>query len=148
MNNAILALPAKSAILNDLRQMFSQQPFIAPWLSRRRMLMHRVMALLGRPIAQEHYRWGLLGPEAVTWYARQHGVERFAKPSAVFYPVSYLETDKLLDPGFVWAIPSETRTLHLWNEYLRRSPGAQAPLRGSLLWKILQNESLSGEPTR
>jgi hypothetical protein len=146
INNAILALPAVSPVLRDLRRMFSQEGFIAPWLSWRRMLLHRAKALIGQPIAPEHYRRALLGPEALTWYARRHGLEHSAKPREVFYPLYYLETDRLLDPDFAWTPPRETRTLHLWNEYLRRHRDAEAPPRGSLLWKILQGDPLVESP--
>ena len=144
INGAILALPSGSSILASLRRMFLQKSFVAPWLSRRERLRFRMLALLGRPVPREEYRWGTLGPHALTWYVREHSLEHHAKPKETFYPVSPSDTGKFFDPSVDWrrCLPAAARTVHLWNEFLRRKPHFDAPPPGSFLWKLLNGEPI------
>jgi hypothetical protein len=107
-------------------------------------LRYRMLALMARPVPRENYRWGTLGPHALTWYVRQHDLEHHAKSKEMFYPVSPLDTGKFLDPSVDWSLclPAAVRTVHLWNEFLRRKPHLDSPPPGSFLWKLLNGEPI------
>jgi hypothetical protein len=146
INGAILAIPSSSPMLSDLQNMFLKKNFVAPWLGRRRVPLYTILAMLGRPVPREKYPWGTLGPGAISWHVRKHGLQSTAKPIPVFYPVAPLETEKFFDPSIDWnsALPPETKTVHLWNELLRKHEKRDAPPKGSFLWKILNNEAVLG----
>ena len=138
----MLALPAENAVLSRLCEMCHQSAFVPPWLPLRNRIPYRLSAALGRPVAREHFPWGVWGPRAFTWYARQYRIEKFAKPPPIFYPIHFSEIEKLFDPLFdlETRITPATRTVHLWNELLRRREDRHDPPEGSLLWKLLTGQ--------
>jgi hypothetical protein len=144
INNGILALPHEHPILAKLCDMFRRPNFVPPWLSPRQKLSYRLAAALGRPIPREKFAWGVLGPAALTWYAHQYRLESFAKPPATFYPIHFREMDKLFDPSLDWdrLISPVTKTVHLWNELLRRRADRCTPPQGSFLWKLVNGEPI------
>ena len=148
INGAILALPSGSPILTSLRRMFLRKFFVAPWLGRRERLRYYMLALSGRPVPRENYRWGTLGPRAISWYARKYGLEHLAKPRETFYPVPPLDTAKFFDASIDWSLylPAGVRTVHLWNEFLRKKWRLGPPPPGSFLWKLVNDEPVLREP--
>lgn len=147
INGAVLALPSGSSILASLRGMFLRKFFVAPWLGRRERLRYRMLALLGRPVPREEYRWGTLGPHAISWYVRRYNLEHHAKPKETFYPISPLNIDKFFDSSVDWSLslPAGVRTVHLWHEFLRRKSHVHSPPQGSFLWKLLNDEPIIRE---
>lgn len=138
--NGILALPADSAVLASLLNMFEDKHFVPSWIGRRRHLF-RVRAALGHPTPKEHYPWGSLGPLALTHYAKKARLDGMAKPISHFYPLHWSGIDRLFDPHADWGdLLRGAYSVHLWNEYLRRRDDRHAPPPGSLLWKMLRGE--------
>jgi hypothetical protein len=138
----LLALPAENAVLSKLCEMFRQNTFVPPWLPVRYKIPYRLSAALGRPVPRENFPWGVWGPRAFTWYAHQYRIEEFAKPATVFYPIHFSEIENLFDPLFDLEarISPATKTVHLWNELLRRRKDRYDPPEGSLLWKLLTGQ--------
>lgn len=144
INNGVLALPHEHPMLAKLRDMFRMPNFVPPWLPRRQYLSYRIAAALGRPIPREKFDWGVLGPRAVTWYAHQYHLEGFAKPPETFYPIHFREINKFFDPSVDWEqrISPVTKTVHLWNEFLRKRADRYAPPHGSFMWKLLNGKPI------
>jgi hypothetical protein len=85
----------------------------------------------------EHMAWGFTGPRALTYLARETGLDGWAKPSEVFYPVDFTESDWLLDPSRSLddVIAPDTAGIHLWNQKIKGFKNEPAP-RGSFLARL------------
>lgn len=130
----VLKLPADSELLTSLRKI--REGFIPPWVSRRRKITWTIRRLVGQPKPLARMPWGTTGPAALTYYARQLGVDGLAKPAATFYPVPWWNLDPLFNERLTIeeAVSPETVVLHLYNEKLRdRAP----PPPNSPLGRIL-----------
>lgn len=126
INNCVLKLPAYSPVLADMRKAGSGALFIPPWERNSRKRRMRMRAMIGRPVKLEDMPWGTLGPRAITFYAKQHGIADRAKPVDFFYPVYHKHAALLRDPGLSLAdlITSRTQIVHIWNETQRDLPAA------------------------
>ena len=122
INNAVLRLPPDSPLLCALIEFCMRRPVVAPWWPLSRRLKHRIRAAVGRPIPPEKCRWGVFGPRALTYFAKELGLEDRALPANVFYPVPYGYASAFLDPGFDVAghLTSDTIGVHLWANKLRK----------------------------
>lgn len=138
INGAVLRLPPESAMLQRLRGLFDGT-HVPPWLRWRPRLAARARrALTGRaPI--EDMPWGTAGPEALTWLARDCGLERLAQPARIFYPVPWIEAGWLCDSArpLETVISADTVAVHLWNERLKAIDLAAAP-EGSFAARLLR----------
>ena len=115
VNSAVLKLPTDCPILAELCNL--KDGFIPPWSRGREKQQLRLRRLLRRPLSIEKLKWGSIGPKALTWYARQHGLISKAAPIDVFYPVAMSHIALLTDPGISIddLITPRTNTVHLWN---------------------------------
>lgn len=111
INGAVLALPPEHPALDDLIAA-SQDPHFIPWWykAKKRRLM-RLRKMIGLPVHVSHQRWGVIGPQLLTHVASRHGLTDAAKPIDFFYPINFLSTNLLFDPGLSWKDVSTTRTL-------------------------------------
>lgn len=143
LNNAVLALPASSPMLEALRTASREPGFIPPWYSARRKLELRVRKGLGVPKKLADMRWGVIGPQAITHYAREFGVLKHASPPDVFYPLDLRRTSLLFDPHLKIAdlVSSRTVCIHLYSEMIRRSGNRDIPPT-SPLGRMLAGETL------
>lgn len=122
INNAVLYLPPKSQTLQSLLDYtatpYPVPPFYSPGKQRWLRLRHK----LGWPRHVASMRWGVFGPRALTFFARQSGEAAMAAPRNVFYPLHSRRAHGPLMAGYdVDAqLKPDTIGLHLWNEALRR----------------------------
>lgn len=132
----ILRMPPDSPILAGLIDLFREK-MIPAWLPpRARMAARWRLARTGRTdIAR--MPWGSLGPQAVTALLRAHGVDHFALPASVFYPVHWRDAEWLLSPGtdVSSVISAGTVSIHLWNERIKHLKDKPAPA-GSFLARL------------
>lgn len=98
INGAVLRLPPHSALLRALNAVAAESTPIPPWLPDEVLAELRENARQGRPTSVEDMPWGVLGPRAITWLARHHGVADKALPVEAFYPLHYTQVHRLLDP--------------------------------------------------
>ncbi|WP_029351437.1 hypothetical protein [Bosea sp. 117] len=129
LNTAILRLPKDSALLRSLNEVSDDPAPIPPWMPPELRAELRQKAEVGQPTLLEDLPWGVIGPRALTWLAREHGVDRHALPVDVLYPVHYGAVDRLLDPELTVEslITPRTRCVHLFNEMLRRLDLSRIP---------------------
>lgn len=127
INGAVLRLPRNSALLRALNAVAEEPAPVPPWLPEELQDELRENARQGRPTSVEDLPWGVLGPRAITWLARAHGVDGKALPSDIFYPVHYSQVGRLLDPALALEqfVTPRTRCVHLYNEMLRQVDLAQ-----------------------
>lgn len=121
INGAVLKLPPECPALKDLCKLKDARHFIPPWQSAKRKREWRVRRALGLGRPVDELPWGTTGPDAVTWYLRQHGLDKFAQPSDVFYPVAHYHTGRLFDPGLTIQdlVTKRTKAIHLYHETFR-----------------------------
>ena len=128
INNGVLRLPPDSPMLEPLIGIFSERQ-VPPWLPMRAKLAAYWRLLRRGRTGLSLMPWGSAGPHAVTAIAREYGLDRFALPQDVLYPVHWR------DAGWIFRadVPLEavtspaTVSVHLWNSCLRRIEAAPVP---------------------
>lgn len=122
LNNAVLGLPQDSAMLLDYAASVNAVPLHTPWAPTVRRLRREVAIFFGQALPGPEYRTNI-GPRALTYFARKHGVMDEARPPAVFYPFASAEAHRLVDPDDRAAqeriSPTETVLVHAWQGNLR-----------------------------
>ena len=102
LNNAVLKLPSDCPLLADLCKIRSDDWF-PPWINVKKRDRYRK----GRWPWSEFWRgrellarlpFGSTGPIALTHYFKMHGLEGYAKPLDVFYPICGNHAHLLADP--------------------------------------------------
>ena len=114
-------MPQDCPALAKLTAIKDNRAHQTPWLGRRRHWSQKLRAWLQMPISIEKLPWGSTGPHALTWYLKEHGLERHARPIDDFYPLHFDQAALLLEPGVSIAdvTTSRSRIIHLWHEKLR-----------------------------
>ncbi|MCL1886847.1 MAG: galactosyltransferase Lgt5 [Betaproteobacteria bacterium] len=138
-----LALPPHSPLLAKLLAASSDPAFIPPWFPRRRVIKYRMIKALGINIAHK-MPWATIGPNALTYYAKETGEDRYVSPIDVLYPINGSQTRLLFDPGLAIAdlITPRTLSIHLYNEVLNRQNMKTIPI-GSPLHQMLEIVGIS-----
>lgn len=131
-NGAILKLPQGSPVLRDLLAI--GPGFVPPWFSARRRALNALRGWLGFPKPLHQMPWGSVGPTAISYYIKHHGLEGRVRPRDEFYPLAHDEVERLFDPtvSINDLITPRTRVIHLYNEMFRRrqlgTPPRKSPL--------------------
>lgn len=140
INGAILALPVGSQVLASLLKAAYDPYFIPPWYSKSKQFRLKLKKILGLSRHVSEMPWGVIGPEAITYFFKQLNLIDYVKPMDVFYPVHYQCVSKLFDPDLRIEdiISHRTQCIHLYNEMLRNIPLDQVHPE-SVLGKMLSN---------
>jgi hypothetical protein len=132
INGAVLRIPAQSDLLEDLRTLPTNN-WCPPFFGPKRKLAFYWTLLTNGSVMPEHLPWGSFGPALITYLVKKHGVASYAQPKSVFYPVSYDDSELLLDsPERVETmIRPDTRVIHMWHSKLKGN--VMSPRCGSYL---------------
>ena len=116
VNNAVLGLPADSAILSDMLDFTADRFAIAPFLKPALQAEYRAAAEAGQPVHVTAQPWGVWGPLMVTHFVHKHGLADRVQPMDAFYPVPFPERTKFLRRRAVaeGLVTRNTTALHLW----------------------------------
>lgn len=141
INGAILAMPKESALLKNLLESAYDPQFIPPWYSKTKQFRLKIKKIFGLGKTISDMPWGVIGPDAITYYAVQSNLEKFAQPIDIFYPVHHRCISHLTGIGLQIADITSSRTLciHLYNEMLR-GVNLESLDRQSILCKMLENK--------
>ncbi len=122
INGAILALPPESATLKSLLEFTADEYAIPPFARPGDLRAYHAAAAAGRPVHVGEMRWGVWGPHALTHFLRQTGEVRETLPEHVFYPFSFRDRRKMLEPRFDTAghILPDTVAIHFYGRRMRR----------------------------
>lgn len=129
INGAILLLSPDCEMLTKLHDLLdSKSPPKWVRLGRRKRLNLYLKALLGRASLTD-FRWGVIGPDALTWFVKEYKLEHRVLPADYFYPVHFLRVRDLLDPELTIEdlTTHRTRCIHLYNECLRNEISGSIP---------------------
>lgn len=83
--NAVLHMPANSKLLDLMLAAANNPHFIPPWEKPSRLRRMKIRAAIGFPKHLSSQRWGVIGPSALTYYAKEAGVIDHAKAPDIFY---------------------------------------------------------------
>lgn len=121
INGAVLALPHESQLLTSLLNAAYNPFFVPPWYkkSRQRRLKLKKTFGIGQNIAD--MPWGVIGPDAITYFVKELNLLNQVQPIDIFYPVHYDCINLLTDPqlNIEDVTSSRTSCVHLYNEILR-----------------------------
>lgn len=141
INNAVLGMPADSALVNAMRGIF-EPGAIPPGLPFWRRAEVAVRRALGEDLPIHHMQFGATGPSPLGHFVRKLGLIDLVQPRDVFYPLAYDDAARLLEKGSDIATLTTERTLavHIWNSALtaRHSKTRRDPEPGSFLDRQLR----------
>lgn len=122
INNAVLGLPARHALAQWMAECCENPNRILPYddgRSKRRKWRRRWL----QGNRRGNVKWGEYGPVGFTSAARYLSYADKALPAWHFYPVHFNDWQQVFDRPRDLSLLGDARTLHLWNEMLRRQPG-------------------------
>ncbi len=120
--NGILSLPENSQTLADLIE-FCEDYYSIPLLEhRKRVIINLTLRkMIGFPVHVSRQRWGVWGPQALTWFLRKNREDRYALPVESFHPFGYKDMSPLLLPDRETdeRYLQDSLAVHLWGTWLR-----------------------------
>ncbi|WP_339107546.1 hypothetical protein [Thioclava sp. GXIMD4216] len=149
VNNAVLALPAGSLLLQTMLDFTKDRFSIAPFLPPHLASSYHEAAARGTPVHVSQQPWGIWGPLMVTYFTHALGLGGQVQPMEAFYPVPFPERAKLLgsETAMQARLSAQTTGLHLWasnKRSLGRNPHS-APANGSYLEHLCRKHGLRPE---
>lgn len=150
INNAVLYAEADGVLLRGLADYLAQEHLVPWWLPLHKRWRYAIRPWLGlRPLELADNRWGITGPRAVTYVARQCGLGDYAEPPDVFYPFGPKWARDVFDPAAdVRAHFTErTRAVHLWNGMLKDLK-QQPPPPGCFMAELCERHGIATDPVR
>lgn len=141
INGAVLALPKNSELLEKLIEIAYDKYFIPGWYSITKQNRLKWQKRFGFARHIIEMPWGVIGPEAITYFAKHFNVDNLSQPIDVFYPIHYNRISQLLDIKLCLEdiITHRTQCVHLYNEKLRNVDFEHLK-HTSILYKMLKNE--------
>jgi len=149
VNNAVLGLPADSAILADILDFMSDRFAIPEFVKPALREAYRAAAAAGQPVHVSQQPWGVWGPMMISHFVARHRLHAEVQPLDAFYPVTFPDRTKFLKDRKVVEklITARTTALHLWASNKRelglRHAGLPPP--GSYLAMLMQRHDLRPE---
>ncbi|MGD9919208.1 MAG: hypothetical protein AB7U46_14420 [Paenirhodobacter sp.] len=149
VNNAVLGLPADSAILREMIAFTDDRFAIPPFLKPKLQEEYRAAAAAGSPVHVTQQPWGVWGPMMVTHFVRKLGLAAEVQPMEAFYPIPFPERTMMIRSAekAEARMTEATTALHLWASNKRelglRFNGIPAP--GSFLDKLLKKHGIRPE---
>lgn len=141
INGAVLALPTDSDMLNTLIELSNQPYFTPEWYSGYDKMRLKIKRLFGYANTLSTMGWGVIGPSAITHYAKKLNITHLVQPVDVLYPIQHHETHKLMDSKLSIddVITGNSVCVHLYNETMRHVDLTKID-PNCILAKMLRNE--------
>ena len=116
VNNAVLGLPANSAVLADILGFMDDRYAIPPFLKASQQAEYREAAAKGAAVHVSQQPWGVWGPMMVTHFVHKHGLLDKVQPLEAFYPITFPDRLKFLrrTAKVESLLSPQTTALHLW----------------------------------
>ena len=140
INGAVLALPHNSIVLKNLLIAAYDPYFIPPWYSKTKQFRFKIKKIFGISRHISEMPWGIIGPEAITYYMKESNALSNVKPMDYYYPIHFHCISKLLDPALTLKdiVTHRTQCIHLYNEMLKDVDLLNIP-NNCILSKMLDN---------
>ncbi|MBW6507464.1 MAG: hypothetical protein K0B00_12025 [Rhodobacteraceae bacterium] len=149
VNNAVLGLPAGSAILADILAFMSDRFAIPEFVKPKLRAEYLAARAAGAPVHVSQQPWGVWGPMMISHFVEKHGLKAQVQPLDAFYPVTFPDRTKFLKDQKVAEklITPRTTALHLWASN-KRELGLRyggIPPTGSYLATLLARHGIRPE---
>ena len=145
IGNAVMRLPPKSPVLNDLVRLTDAAVPVPGWWSYKRRWRQRLKALIGYHRRGEEMDWGSFGPAALTYFLEHRNLAKFALPIETFYPIPW--NDFLLffaSPDAISTrLTDKTIGVHLWSSSNIRERRNEPPPPDSWLAMMCERDAIS-----
>lgn len=146
LNGAVLGLPAGAPMVEDYMSAITAVPLRTPWATLRRRIWRDLEIMAGYPMPPPAVQTNI-GPRALTYFARKHGVLSHAVARDVFYPVGTTDAHILVDADdrkARAAITERTVVVHLWHGQLKKVDLLKAtPPKSSLAGRAMLEHALA-----
>ncbi|MDX8353653.1 hypothetical protein [Cognatiyoonia sp. IB215182] len=147
VNNAVLGMPADSALLAAMLDFTSDRYAIAPFLPKKRQENMRKAAERGAPVHVTQQPWGVWGPLMVTHFVHELSLTDQVQPLNAFYPITFRDRLKFLRRARIaeGLVTDETTALHLWASNKRQLGNLHngLPPKGSYLDKLVKAHGIN-----
>ncbi|THD84438.1 hypothetical protein E7811_01415 [Aliigemmobacter aestuarii] len=116
VNNAVLGMPADSALMAALLEFTADQYAIPEFLKASQQEEYRAAAAAGRPVHVSQQPWGVWGPMMITHFVHRLGLKDRVQPMDAFYPVPFPDRTTFLRKADAvdTALTPRTTALHVW----------------------------------
>ncbi|WP_244277253.1 hypothetical protein [Pseudovibrio sp. W64] len=143
INGAVLGLPSDHIMLQKLKKYYDARVFLPPWWSLRRKINNILRSFIGIDKKAERVGWGVLGPKAITYFAKSTKITEFAHDPEVFYPIPLDNIGEIFDPNEnpERYVSDRTITVHLWNEMIKHRK-QELPAQGSYMHRLCLEQGL------
>lgn len=141
INGAILALPKESELLHALLKSAYDPYFVPPWYKSRKQKILKIRKQFGFSRHVANMPWGVIGPDAITYYVTQLELVYLVQDIDIFYPIHHCCVNHLLHTGLDINDITSKRSMcvHLYNEKLK-SINLNLITKDCILSKMLANE--------
>lgn len=141
VNGAVLALPKESKLLRKLLDASNNPDFIPSWYLENKQKKLRIKKFFGLAKQLVDMPWGVIGPEAISFYVKELNLSSHIAPIDIFYPVHFNCVSQLIDSELDLndIISSRTLCVHLYNEMLKKVDISKLNCE-SILSKMLTNK--------
>jgi hypothetical protein len=122
LNGAVLGLPFECPMAEEYMTAITAVPLRTPWATWRRRVAREIEILLGKPLPHPSTQTNI-GPRALTYFAKRHGLMGFAVAQHVFYPLATRDAWLLVqsdDRPVSRSIKEDTVIVHLWHGQLKK----------------------------
>lgn len=153
VNNGVLGLPKDSETLRLMLE-FTADPYpIPPWFSAKKQADLMALKQDGKGVHVSDLPWGVLGPNALTWFLKESGEIRHAQPGHVLYPVPFARAGIVFNAarrakadGY---IKPDTLSVHFWGRRFRNIAATYGgiPEAGTLVDDLLKQHRIDPAPT-
>ena len=146
VNNAILGMPAQSALLEAMIAFTDDHYAIPEFVKPSLREAYQAAAAQGEPVHVSQQPWGVWGPMMVTHFVKKMGLLDKVQPMAAFYPVPFPERTRMIRKAkkVEDRFTPETTAVHLWASN-KRELGLRfggVPREDSYLAKILSRHGV------
>lgn len=120
INGAVLKIPRKSPVLQELLQFNEHTVGLPPMMKGFRRFKYLVKSF-GRGLTIDKWPWGALGPRALSFFLKKHNEFHRALPIEAFYAVPLSDAYRFAVPGSITreSLPADAWAVHLWGKELR-----------------------------
>lgn len=141
INSAVLSLPLHSPTLQDLIEFCEDDYPIPPFFAGRRRFQLAARQMIGFPVHVSRLKWGVWGPQALTWFLQKNQESGYALKKQSLYPIRdknifFLPGDEVRELYIKDAV-----SVHLYGRGMRKrlkETGLQGIPKDSFLWEMMQ----------
>ena len=150
LSNAVMGAPKSASTVKDLASALTDPYPVPGWFSRRGQAEFQKRR--GQKISVDwgDQPWGVTGPQALTYFARESGEIKHAQPEHVFFPVSFKSRKLLVDGKHLEEMErrlanDEVMAVHLYSRWMRKMTGGKLPRPNSWIGQYLLRNGLADQ---